>query len=132
MDSEEEIMRGNNENDMVMYEASSVQSSMRASTLSYFYMKFIETCLTLFKQPSAIVDKRLNTFTFVSLIVAWCLSSLVIGTYIFFDLGLYEVKDIFFADGAVSDNMQLSEFMYNRAMNFKQFKDNPNLFKHVK
>jgi hypothetical protein len=39
-------------------------------------------------------------------------------------LGLYEVRDIFFADGAVSDNMQLTEFMYNRAMNFKQFKDN--------
>jgi len=48
-----------------------------------------------------------------------------------FDLGLYEIKDIFFADGAVSDNMQLTEFMYNRAMNFKQYKDDLQDFKSV-
>ncbi len=30
------------------------------------------------------------------------------GTYKVYDLGLYEVRDIFYADGAVSDNMQLS------------------------
>ena len=132
IDLEEEIRRKKKEREMIMHEASSVQSSMRSSTISYFYLKFVDTCFTLFKQPSAIVDKRLSTFTFASLIVAWCLSLLVVGAYIFFSLGLYEIKDIFFADGAVSDNMQLTLFMYNRAMNFKQFKDNPIEFNHVK
>jgi hypothetical protein len=36
------------------------------------------------------------------------ISLLAIGTYKVFDLGLYEIRDIFFADGAVSDNMQLT------------------------
>lgn len=110
---------------MIMNEASSVQSSIRTSTISYFYLKFVDTCFELFKKPSAIVDRRLNTFTVGSLIVAWCLSLLAIGTYVFFSLGLYEIRDIFFADGAVSDNMQLTLFMYNRAMNFKQFSQSP-------
>ena len=98
---------------------------MRTSSVSYFYFKFVEACFNLFKNPSLIVDRRLTKFTFGSLIVAWCLSFLIIGTYVVFNMGLYEVKDIFFADGAVSDNMQLNEFMYNRAMNFKQFRDDP-------
>lgn len=54
--------------------------------------------------------------------LAIILSYLVVVTHFLFDLGLYEIKDIFFADGAVSDNMQLTEFMYNRAMNYKQYK----------
>jgi hypothetical protein len=86
----------------------------------------------LFKNPSAIVDRRLNTFTFSSLVIACFLSLLIIAAYIVFSLGLYEVKDIFFADGAVSDNMQLTLFMYNRAMNFKQFKDNPTELANIK
>lgn len=91
VDLDEEIRKKKKEKEkeMIMHEASSVQSSIRASTISYFYMKFVDTCFTLFKQPSAIADKRLNTFTFASLIVAWCLSLLVVGTYIFFSLGLY-------------------------------------------
>lgn len=108
----------------MLHEASSVQSSMTSSTVSFFYYKFIQICFNLFKNPDSIVDRRLNTFTVGSLIVGICFSTLVISTYVLFNLGLYEVKDIFFADGAVSDNMQLTEFMYNRAINFRQFKDN--------
>ncbi len=105
-----------------MHEASSVQSSLNASSVSYFFLKFIEICFNLFKNPNYVIDKRLNHFTFASIFMSIALSALILGTYILFDLGLYEIKDIFFADGAVSDNMQLTEFMYNRAMNFKQFK----------
>jgi hypothetical protein len=31
--------------------------------------------------------------------------------------GFDEMKDIFFGDGACSDNMQLSMFIFNRAIN---------------
>lgn len=96
---------------------------MNASSISYFFFKFIETCFNLFKNPGSVNDQRLRFFTVASIITACLLSGLVVTTYILFNLGLYEIKDIFFADGAVSDNMQLTEFMYNRGMNFKQFKD---------
>jgi hypothetical protein len=129
---EEEIQKKKKEKEMLMNDANSVQSSMRASTVSYFYLNFVDICFNLFKRPSTVVDKRLNTFTVGSFIVALCLSLLVAGSYVFFNLGLYEIKDIFFADGAVSDNMQLTLFMYNRAMNFKQFKDNPKELENIK
>jgi hypothetical protein len=129
---EEEIQRKKKEKEMLMHEANSVQSSMRASTVSYFYLNFVDICFNLFKRPSTVVDKRLNTFTVGSIIVALCLSLLVAGSYVFFNLGLFEIKDIFFADGAVSDNMQLTLFMYNRAMNFKQFKDNSEELERIK
>jgi hypothetical protein len=105
---------------------SHIQSSVtRAQSVSYFYQKFIETCFDLFKNQNAISDTRLNLFTGFSFFISTLLSCLVVLTYVLFDLGLYEIKDIFFADGAVSDNMQLSEFLYNRAMNLVQFKDDP-------
>ena len=105
---------------------SHIQSSVtKAQSVSYFYQKFIETCFDLFKNPNAISDTRLNLFTFSSLFISTLLSCLVVTTYLLYDFGLYEIKDIFFADGAVSDNMQLSQFLYNRAMNIVQFKDEP-------
>lgn len=90
-----------------------VRSNMQSSTgkapsVSYFYQKFIETCFDLFKNPDAISDHRLNMFTISSFICSSMLSCLAILCYFLFNLGLYEVKDIFFADGAVSDNMQLT------------------------
>ncbi len=106
-----------------LHENSSVQSSMRGETLSYFYHNFIDICFSLFKNPEEISDKRLKRFTYASVIISLLISVLIVVTYMLFDLGLYEVRDIFFADGAVSDNMQLTEFMYNRAMNFKQYKN---------
>lgn len=88
---------------------SHIQSSVtRVQSVSYFYQKFIETCFDLFKNPNAISDIRLNFFTFSSIFISTLLSLLIIFTYVLFDLGFYEIKDIFFADGAVSDNMQLS------------------------
>jgi hypothetical protein len=92
--------------------------------MAYFYQNFIDICFNLFKNPNEISDKRLNRFTGLSLFCSLLVSVLVMGTYKVYDSGLYEVRDIFFADGAVSDNMQLSEFMYNRAMNYVQFKGN--------
>ena len=35
--------------------------------------------------------------------------------------GLVEIKELFFADGACSDNMQLLEFMFNKGMNLKEY-----------
>ena len=55
-----------------------------------------------------ISDKRLNVFTVTLILLSLLLSALVFGAYSIFNMGLYEVRDIFFADGAVSDNMQLS------------------------
>jgi len=54
------------------------------------------------------MDARLKSFTVISFIFCLMLCIVVILAYFLFDLGLYEVRDIFFADGAVSDNMQLS------------------------
>lgn len=68
----------------------------------------MESCFRFFKQPEKIFDKRLNTYTFSSMLFTFLLSALVLTAFIFFKLGLLEVKDIFFADGAVSDNMQLT------------------------
>ena len=39
--------------------------------------------------------------------------------------GLVEIKELFFADGACSDNMQLLEFMFNKGMNLKEYEEQP-------
>ena len=39
--------------------------------------------------------------------------------------GLVEIKELFFADGACSDNMQLLEFMFNKGMNLKEYEGQP-------
>ena len=91
-----------------MLENSSVQSSIKGESLAYFYQNFIDICFNLFENPHEISDKRLSRFTGLSLFSSVLVSLLMLGTYKMYDLGLYEVKDIFFADGAVSDNMQLS------------------------
>ena len=39
--------------------------------------------------------------------------------------GLQEIMELFFADGACSDNMQLLEFMYNKGMNLKEYAGQP-------
>ena len=48
-------------------------------------------------------------------------SILLVTQVVLYSYGLYSFNEVVFADGAVSDNMQLLEFLYNKVTMFYQY-----------
>ena len=98
---------------------SSVNSSQNSD--SYSLVKIIKTYFHLFLATNEIKSRKINLTTYFILFFAFLIIGQAIAIHYYYLVGLNSVYEVCFADGAVSDNMQLFEFLYGNTLLMKQF-----------
>ncbi len=78
------------------------------SNEGYSLFKIIQKFVGIFRFPERIHDFRLNKYSFLFIILTIAIIFVAFASYVIYDKLLNEIQSIFFADGAVSDIMQLT------------------------
>lgn len=101
----------------------SVSSTQKHEDFSF--TKSINKLEAIFFHPSRVQSRPLTTL--LALMVVCSISMVLFLSVVLYytQKGMTEIQELFFADGACSDNMQLLEFMYNKGMNLEIYSDKP-------
>ena len=115
--------RDSGDDELVLCANNSISSTQMKE--DFFLVKSKVRLESIFFNEEEAQSQEVKAVAIAMIVCSMLMIALLAVTLDYSQRGLTEVKELFFADGACSDNMQLLEFLYNKGMNLKEYAGQP-------